>query len=63
MLPVLLHWWGAVCREGTYHCLGVVCGERELVNDPGVCEARLLPPNHLAKRHKERDGESLCTHP
>src|SRR5262245_46706364 len=48
---------------GTCHCRGVVCGEGELVNNPGVCVALPLPPTHLVKRQNERDREFLYTHP
>jgi len=48
---------------GTCHCPGGVCGEGELINNSGVCVALPLPPTHLVKRQKERDRESLCTHP
>ena len=48
---------------GTCHWWGVVCGGSELVKNPGVCVALLLLPTHLVKRQKERDRESLYTHP
>src|SRR5262249_56093590 len=43
--------------------MGVLCREGEPVKNPGVCAALLLPPTHLVKRQKNRDKETLCTHP